>query len=101
MGIIIDEELAKKSICNCHQIDSTERPEDLMCWQAGVVGVLSKTQIVELCKEKTVQTGNGVRKRVQRFRTASEKCKLEVSKLPEGERLVPRIECMRKELKKE
>lgn len=100
MGIIIDEELAKKSICNCHQINGTEEPEDLMCWQSGVIGALSKSQIRELCKDKTVQTGNEVKKRVQRFRMASKKCKLETQQLPEGERLLPRIECMRQELKK-
>lgn len=100
MGIIIDEEIAKKSICNCHQINGTEEPEDLMCWQSGVIGALSKSQIRELCTEKTVQTGNGVKKRIQKFRMASEKCKLEVSKLPKGEHLLSRIECMRRELKK-
>jgi len=37
---------------------------------------------------------------VARFRRASEVCKAEVAKYPKGKRIIPRIQCMKRELKK-
>lgn len=100
MAIIIDEELVKKGICTCHQINKTEEPEDLICFSQGAIGALSKKQIRELCKTKTIQKEDAIRERVQKFREASDVCEIETEKYPKGEKLIPRLRCMSVELKK-
>ncbi len=66
-----------------------------------MIGTLSKTQEQEFCtRGKIIISEDGIRKRVQKFREASKTCKIETAKYPKGERLMPRIDCMRRELGK-
>lgn len=101
MGIIIDEELAKISGCTCHAIGPTNKPKDLMCFSPGVVGTLTNDQDIEFCKiGRLIIRDDKIKERVEIFKKASEICNQEVRKYPKGERLIPRIECMKRELRK-
>lgn len=101
MGLVVDEKLAEISGCVCHAIGPTDEPKDLMCFSPGVIGTLTDRQDIEFCKAgKLIIRDDKIKDRVERFRRASQVCKIETVKYPKGERLIPRIECMRKELKK-
>ena len=101
MGRVIDEEVAKKSICTCHAIGPAEAPEsELFCFTSGVIGALTKGQIQQFCDRKVIVKEDRLRERILKFREASEICKVETAKLPKGQRLEPRLECMSRELTK-
>lgn len=100
MGLVVDELLARRSICTCHAIGETDRPEDLICFTAGVIGTLNNRQDVEFCRNKVIIRDNGIRERVERFRDASEICEIETERFPKGEKLIPRLRCMARELRK-
>lgn len=100
MGIIIDTELAGKSTCTCHAIGPTDEPEDIICFSPGIIGTLSNKQDREFCKTKIIIRDNGIKKRVEKFRDASDVCEKEIKTIPKGERLLPRLECMSRELSK-
>ena len=101
MGLVVDEELAKRSGCTCHAIGPTDKPKDLICFSPGVIGTLTDEQDVQFCTlGKLIIRDDGIKKRVQRFREASAKCDIETAKYPKGEKLIPRIKCMQKELSK-
>ena len=100
MGLVINEELAKRSGCTCHSIGPTDTPKDLMCFSPGVVGTLTDEQDVQFCVAgRIIIRGDAIRRRVEKFRAASKKCSLEVEKYPKGERIIPRIKCMKRELR--
>lgn len=102
MGRVIDEEVAKRSICTCHAIGPESAPEsELFCFTGGVIGALTKPQIQQFCTNKVVQKEDRLRERILKFREASKICKEEVDKkYPKGQRLEPRLECMSRELHK-
>lgn len=102
MGLVIDKEVAKASVCTCHAIGPEHDPEsELFCFTTGVIGALTKPQIHDYCTKKVVVKEDGIRKRVLSFREASTICKKEVeAKYPKGQRLEPRLECMSRELAK-
>lgn len=100
MAIIVDEEIAKRSPCTCHKIGPTDNPEDLICFTSGAIGALTNVQDREYCSSKLIIKEDRIRERVERFRRASQVCKIKTAKYPKGERLIPRIKCMKRELKK-
>lgn len=100
MGIIVDEEIAKRSPCTCHKIGPTDNPEDLICFSPGIIGALTNVQDREYCPSKLIVKEDRIRERVEKFRAASETCEIETEKYPKGQRLLPRIQCMSRELKK-
>lgn len=100
MGIIMDEEIAKRTPCTCFKIGPTEAPKDLLCFSPGVIGTLTNEQDVTYCSDKLIKTDTKIAERVQRFREASEICEVETAKYPKGEKLVPRLQCMSRELHK-
>lgn len=101
MGIVVDEELAKKTPCTCFKIGSTNEPKDLLCFSGGVIGTMTDAQDVKFCTERIIKPAeDGIRARVEKFREASEICVKEAEKYPKGERLLPRLACMGRELRK-
>lgn len=101
MGRVIDEEVAKHSVCTCHTIGPESDPEsELFCFTSGVIGALTKGQIQQFCANKVIQKEDRLRERILKFREASSTCKAETAKLPKGQRLEPRLECMSRELTK-
>lgn len=55
MGVVIDEEVARKSPCLCYRIGETDKPEDLMCFSRGIIGTLSNAQDIKFCPEKEIK----------------------------------------------
>jgi len=101
MGIVIDEELARRTPCTCFKIGETEEPKDVLCFSHGIIGTLTNEQDVKFCTQRIIKPSeDGIRKRVELFREASDICVLEAMGLPKGERLEPRLECMGRELRK-
>lgn len=99
MGLVVDEELARRTGCTCHAIGPTYTPKDLMCFSPGVIGTLTDEQDVEFCRVgRIIMREDGIKRRIEKFKTASKKCSLDVKKYPKGERIIPRIQCMKKEL---
>lgn len=101
MGIVIEEAIAKATPCTCFQIGPTTEPKDILCFSPGIVGTLTNAQDITYCTERIIKPSeDGIRKRVELFREASDVCVAEGEKYPKGERLKPRLECMSIELKK-
>jgi len=103
MGIVVDEEVAKRTPCTCYKIGPTNEPKDLLCFSPGVIGTLTDAQDVAYCTERHIKPAkDGIPTRVEKFREASDVCVREVEALglPKGERLKARLECMGRELKK-
>lgn len=83
-GIVIDEELARKTPCTCYKVTLPDGREVLLCWSKGVIGMLSKDQIEKYCPEKIIKNApEKLRKRIEKFYRAA----VETAGLPLRERL--------------
>ena len=68
MGVVIDEELAKKTGCLCYQIGPTKEPWDLLCWSKGVIGTLTDRQEAKYCPTKEIKPATeGLKDRLEKF----------------------------------
>ena len=95
MGFVVDEELAKATPCHGYKDPETG---ELYVWSPGVIGMLSDDQEKLYCKGTITEVGTP--KRIAEFKSAVNVCKAEIRKYPKGERLLPWLECMSKELRK-
>jgi len=92
-GIVVDEELARRTPCVGYRIDGKE-----YLWSKGIIGMLSEEQIKEYCPEKIIKPK--IPERVMAFREAAEGCKRQIEKVPKPGRLVAWLKCMGAELRK-
>jgi hypothetical protein len=94
-AIIVDEATAKASPCRCF----TYKGKDY-CFTKGAIGMLSAEQAETYCQAgKTYEVRPGIKERFQRFAEAAEEAHKKIEKIPKGERLVPWLQEMGKELK--
>jgi hypothetical protein len=90
-GILIDEEVARKTPCIRYTYDGSE-----LVFSKGIIGALDEGQKIKYCPS-FIEKGEHVR--LKHFVEAARVCKEEIGKLP-PDHLVPYLQCMSKELKK-
>lgn len=107
MGLVVDKDIALRSPCHGYEIKETG---ERLLWSSGIVGMLSDTQEKVYCKpgitihrkfalEKEVE--HPLAKRLKAFKETVERVKTEVrAKYPKGERFLPYITKLGKELAK-
>jgi len=86
-GYVVDEERAKSSPCTCYRAEFTvdgERKVILICYSKGIIGVLTKDQILRYCPEKIIKKASD--KMIRRFKKFIEAVKA-AKGLPLRERL--------------
>ncbi len=96
-GIILPGSAAKAT-CGCVTVDG-----DHFCTRRGVIGLLKRKQVPELC-DGFVDLPDGRRRRIEDFRSAARTCKTSpppggIAGIPKGQRLRPWLTCMSQELK--
>ena len=94
-GIVVHSEIAGKTKCKCYDVDGK-----LMCFQKGIIGTLSQSQVEAFCKEKEVFTEGPLVDRVRRFREAAKEAQEAIKDVPSGERLQPWLREFSKALSK-
>lgn len=89
MGIIVDENLAKRTGCRCYEYNGK-----FLCWSSGIVGTLSDAQEYVYCNPREVIGGlpPKLEARYRTFKAASESC--------EGLPISERLKCMAREFEK-
>jgi len=94
-AIMVDEAVAKASPCRCF----TYKGKDY-CFAKGAIGMLNPTQAELYCiAGKTYEVSPRIQERFYRFAAAAEEAHKKIEKIPKGERLLPWLEEMGKELK--
>lgn len=93
-GIVVDEEVAKRTPCRCVEY----RPGKFLCFSTGVVGALSDPQEALYCNPMEMMESPGLERRMRGFLGAVAICKAEMEAIPKGERLEPWLHCMSREL---
>jgi hypothetical protein len=94
-GIVVHPEIAGKTRCKCYDVDGK-----LMCFQSGIIGTLSQSQVEAFCKDKEVLTEGPLVDRVRRFREAAKESLEAIKEIPKGERLEPYLLHMGESLRK-
>jgi len=94
-GIVVDPELASRSVCKCYRIDGS-----LMCHTKGIIGTLSKSEIEAYCPTIIEEESPALEERVKKFKEAVAEAHKEVENIPKGERLEPWLKEMSKSLAK-
>lgn len=93
-ALVVNPDLASRTKCRCYKVDDT-----LMCYSAGAIGTLSKSQVEAYCPTKEILT-EGIARRVKLFKEATKEAKAEIADVPKGERLEPWLHAMSKALRK-
>ena len=93
-GIVINEERAKASPCKCF----TYKGKDY-CYSPGIIGMLEAGQVPTYCPTKTYEVRPGIKQRFEEFAEAAETAHERIEEIPKGERLIPWLTEMGKELR--
>lgn len=93
-GIVINEERAKATPCKCF----TYKGRDY-CYSPGIIGMLEAGQVPIYCPTKEYEVRPGIKQRFEEFAEAAEAAHERIEEIPKGERLVPWLTEMGKELK--
>jgi len=93
-GIVIHEERAKATPCKCF----TYKGRDY-CYSPGIIGMLEAGQVPTYCPTKEYEVRPGIKQRFEEFAEAAEVAHERIEEIPKGERLVPWLTEMGKELK--
>jgi len=93
-GIVVDEAKAKATPCRCYEYKSGKK----LFFSPGVVGALSDEQETLFCKTVIPLESPGIERRMENWGEAVKTCKAEIAGIPKGERLVPWLSCMSREL---
>ena len=93
-GIVINEERAKATPCKCF----TYKGKDY-CYSPGIIGMLEAGQVPTYCPTKTYEVRPGIKQRFEEFAEAAETAHERIEEIPKGERLVPWLTEMGKELR--
>lgn len=94
-GIVVDEELARATACRCFEYQGKD-----YCFSKGVIGMLTQEEEERFCPTRNY-AANGRKERYQKFAAAAEKAHRKIEEIPPGERLIPWLETMSQELRKE
>lgn len=93
-GIVVNEELAKKSPCTCYEVELPDGRKLLLCWAKGIIGMLSKEQIEKYCPKKIIKPApERLKRRYIKF--------IEAAKKTAGLPITERIRMMRRILREE
>ncbi|GAI35543.1 unnamed protein product [marine sediment metagenome] len=92
-GIVINEERAKATPCKCF----TYKGKDY-CYSPGIIGMLESGQVPSYCPTKVYEVRPGIKQRFEEFSEAAEAAHKRIEHIPKGERLVPWLREMGKEL---
>jgi len=90
-GIMVDPDIAARTPCKCY---------DNICFSRGIIGALSEAQREAYCPTTEHVTSPGMTRRLKNWQEAVGVCKGEIEKYEKGERLIPYIECIGRELPK-
>lgn len=90
-GIAVDENAAKATPCTCY---------GPVCFSKGIVGALSSSQKEWACNPRIEGKSPGMERRLKHWKEAVSTCKAEIEEYPKGERLMPWLTCMGRELPK-
>ena len=93
-GIVINEERAKASPCKCF----TYKGRDY-CYSPGIIGMLEAGQVPTYCPTKEYEVRPGIKQRFEEFASAAEAAHERIEEIPKGERLIPWLTEMGKELR--
>jgi len=93
-GIVINEERAKATPCKCF----TYKGKDY-CYSPGIIGMLEAGQVPTYCPTKAYEVRPGIKQRFEEFAEAAEAAHKKIEEIPKGERLVPWLTEMGKELR--
>jgi len=93
-GIVINEERAKASPCKCF----TYKGKDY-CYSPGIIGMLEAGQVPTYCPTKEYEVRPGIKQRFEEFAEAAEAAHERIEEIPKGERLIPWLTEMGKELR--
>ncbi|MBA7634323.1 hypothetical protein ES703_41907 [subsurface metagenome] len=93
-GIVINEERAKATACKCF----TYKGKDY-CYSPGIIGMLEQEQEPAYCPTKEYEVRPGIKQRFEEFATAAEAAHKKIEEIPKGERLIPWLTEMGKELR--
>ena len=93
-GIVINEERAKATACKCF----TYKGKDY-CYSPGIIGMLEAEQVPNYCPTKEYEVRPGIKQRFEEFADAAEAAHKKIEKIPKGERLIPWLTEMGKELR--
>ena len=93
-GIVINEERAKATPCKCF----TYKGKDY-CYSPGIIGMLEAGQVPTYCPTKEYEVRPGIKQRFEEFAEAAEAAHEKIEEIPKGERLIPWLTEMGKELK--
>ncbi len=93
-GIVVNEERAKATPCKCF----TFRGKDY-CYSAGIIGMLEAGQVPTYCPTKEYEVRPGIKQRFEEFAEAAEAAHKRIEHIPKGERLIPWLTEMGKELR--
>jgi len=93
-GIVINEERAKASPCKCF----TYKGRDY-CYSPGIIGMLEAGQVPSYCPTKEYEVRPGIKQRFEEFSEAAEAAHKKIEEIPKGERLIPWLTEMGKELR--
>ena len=93
-GIVIHEERAKATPCKCF----TYRGKDY-CYSSGIIGMLEAGQVPVYCPTKEYEVRPGIKERFEEFAEAAEAAHKRIEHIPKGERLIPWVTEMGKELR--
>ncbi len=71
MGLIVDEEKARKTPCKCFQIGPTKEAHDLLCFSPGIIGTLTNAQDTAYCTKRNIEPPSpALKKRIAEFTEA-------------------------------
>ncbi len=93
-GIVINEERAKATPCKCF----TYKGKDY-CYSPGIIGMLEQEQEPAYCPTKEYEVRPGIKQRFEEFAEAAEAAHKKIEEIPKGERLIPWLTEMGKELR--
>ena len=66
MGVVINEEVAKKTPCTCYKLDG-----ELICWSKGIIGTMTDEQESTYCTSKDIKPATGeLKDRINKFTEA-------------------------------
>ena len=93
-GIVINEERAKATPCKCFAYKGKD-----YCYSPGIIGMLEAGQVPAYCPTRGYEVRPGIKQRFEEFAEAAEAAEKKIEEIPKGERLIPWLTEMGKELR--
>ena len=93
-GVVINEERAEATPCKCFSYKGKD-----YCYSPGIIGMLEEGQVSTYCPSKEYEVRSGIKQRFEEFAEAAEAAHQKIEQIPKGERLMPWLTEMGRELK--